>query len=177
MGRATKHLHSERRLNSASALFQIPNVLIFGLADPAKCGAKTDADAMLRFFAGILKARIAERQLRRCDGKLRIAVEPFQTVRRKEFFRIPIVNLARATNLEGARIEACDALNTALLGENSVPKVFAPMSDASDWTDPGDDNASSAHAVTLFAFSSTYDFMQRNVLLAMLCMKKSPIIL
>src|SRR5205823_3725516 len=168
MGRATKHLHSERRLNSTGAFFQIPNVLIFGLADPAKCGAKTDADAMLRFFAGILKACVVERELRRRDGELRIAVEPFQTVRRKEFFRIPIVNLAGATNLEGARIEACDALDAALLGENSVPKILAPMSDASDWTDPGDDCASSAHAVTLFAFASTYAFILRKVLLATL---------
>src|SRR5437867_12804758 len=104
MGRATKHLHSERRLNSASALFQIPNVLIFGLADPAKCGAKTDADAMLRFFAGILKARIVERQLRRCDGKLRIAIEPFHTVRRTEFFLITIVYLDRSMNLVGTRV-------------------------------------------------------------------------
>src|SRR2546425_3136246 len=138
MGRATKNLDCEGGLNSAGALFQIPDVLIFGLADPAKCCAKTDADAMLRFFAGILKARIVECELCRCDGELRIAVEPFQTVRRKEFFRIPIVNLAGATNLEGARIEACDALDATLLGQNPVPKIFASMSDASDRPDPGD---------------------------------------
>src|SRR5437667_1997055 len=116
MGRATKHLHSERRLNSPRSLFQIPDVLVFGLADTAKCRAKTDAHAMLRFFAGIVEARIVKRQLSRCDRELRIAVEPLQTMRCKEFFRIPIVNLAGATHAKGARVEARDAADSAFLG-------------------------------------------------------------
>jgi hypothetical protein len=70
--------------------------------------------------------------------------------------------------VKGAGIETGDAANTALLGQNSIPKVFATAPDARDAPDPGDDSASSAHAVTLFALVSTYDFMQRNVLLAML---------
>src|SRR4029453_18244159 len=168
MGVSTKNLDCEGGLNSARALFQISDVLVFGLADTAKCGPKTDANAMLRFFAAIFELRVIECELRRCDGELRITIEPFQTMRWEKFLRIPIANLTCTTHAESAGIEACDAVDTTLLGENSIPKLFAPMSDASDWTDPGDDNTSSAHAATLFAFSSTYNFMQRNVLLAML---------
>src|SRR5207248_8051587 len=89
MGRATENLDSERGLNSAGALFQIPDVLIFGLADTTKGGAKTYPDAMLRFFAGIFELRVIEGELRRCDGELRITIEPFQTVRREKCLRIP----------------------------------------------------------------------------------------
>src|SRR5439155_2870552 len=131
----------------------------------------------LRFFAGIFELRVIEGELRRCDGELRIAIEPFQTVRREKCLRIPIANLTCTPHAESAGIEACDAVDTALLGENSVPKILASMSDASDRTDSGDNDTSSAHALTLFALASTWDFMQRNVLLAMLGIKKSPIIL
>src|SRR5206468_4148116 len=101
--------------NPTSTFFQIPDVLILGLADSAKCRAKTDTHAMLRFLARILEARIVKRQLRRCDRELRIAVEPFQAVRCKEYFRIPVMNLAGATHAKGAWVEAPDAANAALL--------------------------------------------------------------
>src|SRR5438045_8015463 len=123
---------------------------------------------MLRFFAGIFELRVIECELRRCDGELRITIEPFQTMRRKKCLRVPIANLACTSHAESAGIEACDFVDTALLGENSVPKILAPMSDASDWTDTGDDNTSSTHAVTLFAFVSTFVFYHRNVLLLLL---------
>ncbi len=55
MGGATKNLDGKRGLNSARAFFQKPDVLIFGLANSAKRGPKTDADAMLRFFPGIIE--------------------------------------------------------------------------------------------------------------------------
>jgi hypothetical protein len=40
--------------------------------------------------------------------------------------------------------------------------------DAGDWANAGDDGAPSAHAATFFSLVSTYAFIQRNVLLAML---------
>jgi hypothetical protein len=99
--------------------------------------------------------RIIERELCGDDGELRVAVKPFQTVRRKKFFWIPIANLAGATNAENARIEACDATNAALFRENSVPKTIDADADACDGTDTGDDCASLVHAATLFALAST----------------------
>jgi hypothetical protein len=109
----------------------------------------------LRFFARIFDACVVERQLRRRDGKLRVAVESLQTVRRKEFFWVPVANLAGAAHMKRARVEARDAANAALLSKNSVPKVFASSPDASNGPDPSDDRASSAHAVTLLAIVST----------------------
>ena len=154
-------------MDSTGALFQISDVLIFGLAHPTECGAKTDTNAVLRTLAGIVQARVVECQLRRGDSELRIAVEPLQAVWREEFFRIPIADLAGATHVKGAGIETGDGADAALLGQNSIPKVFATAPDASDGPDPSDDSASSAHTVTLFAFASTYAFMSRNVLFAM----------
>jgi hypothetical protein len=88
-------------------------------------------------------------------------------VRRKKLFGIPITNLAGATDAEGAGIEGCNAVDSALFGQNSVPKICAAMSDASDRANPGNDGASSTHAVTVLAWASTYAFIQRNVLFAM----------
>src|SRR5438128_10475881 len=99
------------------------------------------------------------------------------TVRRKEFFRIPIADLASATDLEGTGIEACDAVDATRLGKNAVPETIDAFANASNRADSGDDRAPLAHAVTLAAIVSTYAFIQRNVLLAMLLMKKSPMIL
>ena len=93
---------------------------------------------------------------------------PFQPVRRKKFFRIPIANFTRAAHVERTGIKAGNPANAAFFGENSIPKIFAAVPDASDWADAGDDGAPSAHAATLFSLVSTYAFIQRNVLLAML---------
>ena len=81
MGRTTEYLDGKCGLNAARALFQISDVLLLGFANAAKRGAEADADAILRLFAGILDARIFERELCRYDCELRVAVEPFQTVR------------------------------------------------------------------------------------------------
>src|SRR5205823_6696024 len=113
------------------------------------------------FFTGIGELRVIERQLRRRNSELRIAVESLQTVRREKIFRIPIVNFAGATHPKGAGVEAGNTLDSAPLGENPVPKICAPTSDASDGPNPGDNGASSAHAVTGLAWPSTYAFIQR----------------
>src|SRR5205814_9205940 len=105
---------------------------------------------------------------------------------RKKFFRVPIVDLSGNANAEPSHVEVSNRCDASFLGENSVPKTFDTFANAGNWPKSCDDYASSslprslvrrrAHAVTVFARASTYCFIQSNVLLATLPMKKSPII-
>src|SRR5882762_4165112 len=97
-------------------------------------------------------------------------------MRRKKFFRVPIFDQSGDANAEPAHVEIVDRTNAGLFGANAVPKTFDAFPDASDRTETGDDNASLAHAITVFACASTYCFIQRKVLLATLPIKKSPMI-
>src|SRR5438552_14822596 len=155
MRRTTENLDSKCGLNAARAFFQKSDVLLFGLANTSQRGAEANADAILWFFAGILNPRVFERELCRYDRELSVAVEPLQTVRREELFRIPIANLAGATHPEHAWIKTCDAVNAALFRQNAVPKRIDSGPDASNRANTGDDRSSSIHAVTLFALAST----------------------
>src|SRR5207253_7210148 len=119
-------------LNAASAFFQIPDVLFLGFADAAQRGAEAGSDAIMWFFARVLDLRIVKRKLGGYDGELGVAVKPFQTLRRKKLFWVPIANLASATNTENARIEARDASNAAPFCQNSVPETIDPDADACD---------------------------------------------
>src|SRR5256886_12262724 len=155
MSRATKYLDGERWLNSACAFLQISNVLFLGFADAAQCGAEADSDAVLWFFAGIIDMRVVQRKLCGHDSELGITIKPFQSVRRKKLFRIPIANLAGTTHTENTRIESCDARNAALFRKDSVPKIIDAGADACDGTDARDDRAPPVHAATLFTLAST----------------------
>src|SRR5207253_10592681 len=138
MGRATKYLDGERWLNSACAFLQISDALFLGFADAAQCGAKADSDAILWLLAGVLNARIVQRKLCGHDSELGIAIKPFQSMRRKKLFRIPIANLAGTTNTENTRIETCDASNTALLRKYSDPIIIYTGADACNGDDDCD---------------------------------------
>jgi hypothetical protein len=92
--------------------------------------------------------RIVKRELGGYDGELRIAVKPFQALRRKKLFRVPTANLASATNAENAWIEARDAPNAAPFGQDSVPKIIDADADACDGADTSDDRTSPVHAAT-----------------------------
>src|SRR6266480_1289958 len=155
MSRTTKHLNSEGWLNSARAFFQISNVLLFGFADAPQRGAEADTDAILWLLAGVLNARIVQRKLCGHDSELGIAIKPFQSMRRKKLFRIPIANLAGTTHTENTRIESCDARNAALFRKDSVPKIIDAGADACDGADARDDRAPPVHAATLSALAST----------------------
>src|ERR1700736_7068218 len=155
MGRAAENLNGQGWLNSAGAFFQESNELFFSFANAPERGAEADADSILRLFARIFQPCIIEREFGGRDGKLRITIEPLETMRREKFFWIPIANFTRAAHMERTDIKAGDPADTALLGENSVPKIFASVPDARDRTNSGDDGASPAHAVTLFALAST----------------------
>jgi hypothetical protein len=141
-------------LNAARAFLQIPDVLFFGFADTAQRRTKACPDATLRLFAGVLDMCVIQRELCRDDSELCVTVEPLQALRRKKLFCIPIADLTGATNAENARIEACDGPNAALFRENAIPEMIDADADARDWTDAGDDCASSIHATTLFDLAS-----------------------
>jgi hypothetical protein len=140
--------------------------LFFGLANTAERRAETDTYPVLRLFAGILNLSIIECQLCRYDCELRVAVESLQTVRRKKFLWIPITYFAGRANAEDAGIKTCNAADATFFRQNCIPKILASVSYAGNWPNSSDNSASLVHAVTLFVFASTYDFMQRSVLFA-----------
>ena len=81
MGRTTEYLDGKSRLNTARALFQVPDVLLFGFADATQRRAEANAHSILRLFAGILDTRVFQRELCRYDRELRVPIQPFQSVR------------------------------------------------------------------------------------------------
>src|SRR5437016_14527516 len=105
MRRATKHLDGKCRLNAASALFQISDVLFLGFANATQRSAETDSDAILRLFAGILKTRILQRELRRDDGELRVRSSRFRRRGEKNSlgFQSLISTGTRPRNTAGAK--------------------------------------------------------------------------
>ena len=70
--------------------------------------------------------------------------------------------------IESGGIECGNANDPALFRQDAVPEALDTSADAGDWANAGDDCASPAHAITLFALASTYALIERNVLLAML---------
>src|SRR5262249_25908708 len=155
MSRPAKNLHGQRGLNAACAFLQKSNVLFFRFANAAERGSETDADPVLWFLFRIFNSAVFERKFSRRDRKLCVAIEPLQTMWRKEFFWVPIVDLSGDANAEGAHVKIRNRSDSGFLGENSVPKAFHAFTHASDWAKAGDDNASSAHAVTVFVRAST----------------------
>src|SRR5439155_14410551 len=176
---ATKNLDGKCRLNAARALFQISDVLFLGLADATQRSAETDSDAILRLFAGILKAGILQRELCGDDGELRVTIKPFQPLRRKILLGIPIANFTGTSHPKHAGVKTRDAADPAPFRHDSIPKPIETDADAGNRTDTSDDRASPglprrlvrrslgeggslwrrrAHAVTLLARASTYCF-------------------
>src|SRR5207302_2693396 len=135
MRRTAEDLYRESWLNSARAFFQESNVLFFGFTNAAKRGAEADADPILRFIVRILDSGVVERELGRRDGKLGVAIESLQSMRRKKLFRVPVVNLSDHANAESARFEIVDPTNAGFLGANPVPKTFNAFADTSDRTE------------------------------------------
>src|SRR6266566_10048588 len=166
MRRATKHLDGKRRLNAACALFQVSDVLFLGFANATQRSAETNPDSILGLFAGILKARIIQRELCRDDGELRVTIKPFQPLRRKKLLGIPIANFTGTSHPKHGGIKTRDAADPAPFRHDSIPKPIETDADAGNRTDTSDDRASpglrrrslwrtGVHTVTLFAFAST----------------------
>ncbi len=141
MGRSAKDLQRESLVHAARSFFQEMRVLIFRVRDAAEGRSETDSDPMLRRLLGVGKTRIIERHLRRRDGKLRVAIEPLQAMRRKIILGHPIRNFSAAMRVEFRRVETGDRSNAALLRAHSTPEIFAADSDAGNRTDAGNNRA------------------------------------
>src|SRR2546423_15708287 len=105
-------------------------MFLFGVRASAESRAKTHADAVLRFFTRIRNAGVIERHFCLGDGELRVAIEAFQTMRRKMIFRNPIDDLASAMSVELRSVEARDRPDATLLGAQAAPEIFAADPDA-----------------------------------------------
>src|SRR5256885_8027706 len=139
MRRTTEDLDGKSGLDAARALFQISDVLRLGFADPAERRSEANADAILRLVARIVDARVLQRELCRYHRELRVTIQPFQAVWCKVVFGIPITNFARASHVEHARFEACDAVNTTLFRHDFALEILNTRSDARDQSMNGSD--------------------------------------
>src|SRR5262245_20528946 len=119
---AAENLDGKGWLDATRALFQIPDVLFLRFANAAERRAEANAHSILRIFARTIDMRVFQCELCRHHCELRVTIQPFQAVRRKVFFGVPIANLARASHVEHARIEACDGIDAAFLCEDPLPK-------------------------------------------------------
>src|SRR5437660_6559113 len=136
-------------------------MLVLRFADGAERGAEAYTDAVLWLFARAFDSGVIERELGRSHGELRVTIKPLQTLRGKEFFRIPIADFAGATHLKRLGVEAGNAGDPGLLGKVAIPEMFPSVTYAGDWSDTGDDCGPSTPAATLFVGASTYAFIQR----------------
>src|SRR5437764_538207 len=107
-------------------------MLIFCVRDAAERGSETDADAMLRSLLRIRKSGVIERHSRGSDGKLRVTVQAFQTMRRKIIFGNPFRNFTAAVRIERRSVEAADLPNATFLRAQSEPEIFPTDPNARD---------------------------------------------
>src|SRR5438270_11347127 len=146
MAGAAEDLEGERLVHPARSFLQETGMVLFRVGDSAERRAKTYADAVLRPFARIGEPGVIERHFRRGDGKLRVAIEPFQTMRRKVILGDPIQNLTGAMRVELRGIEARNPADPAFLRAQSAPEIFAPDPDGGDGAEAGDDCATLRNA-------------------------------
>src|SRR5688500_16575045 len=165
MRRPAENLQGQRLIHATCSFLEEMDVLIFRIGDAAQGSAEAHADAMLRRLLRIRKPGIVERHPGRSDGKLRVAVESLQAVRRKIIFRDPVGNFAAAMRVEFIGVEAGDPLDAALFSAQTAPKLFSSRSDAGDRANSGNDCATSGHgqvpATEGADVFSRYAFMQR----------------
>src|SRR5450432_3302939 len=97
---------------------------------------------MLRMLARPFDARVIERQLRRGNGKLRITIEPLQSMWRKKFRRRPIRNLGRAMSVEDRGVKTFHPPDAAPFGAQAAAEIVAADAYRGNWSDAGNNGAS-----------------------------------
>src|SRR5439155_19443642 len=145
MGGTAKDLKGQSWIHSTRSLFQKADVLIFSLANSAQRSPEANAEPMLWLLPRIGKASIIQCQFSRGNGKLRIAIQALQSMRREKFSRAPLGNFATAMGVEHRSIERWDARGSTFLGEEPCPKIFDAHPDGGMRGDSGDYRASSRH--------------------------------
>src|SRR2546428_9260000 len=157
-------LERKRLIHATRSFLQKMGVLILRIRYSDECCAKANANTMLRMLTRIYKARILQRQFRRGDGKLRIAIQSLQTMWRKKILRIPIANFARAMRIESARVECRNFDDAAFFRANTAPEILPTSTNACNRSDAGNDRATFAHRAAICdSAASKCVFMQRRV--------------
>ena len=105
VGRAAKDLQREGLIHARLPFFKKCACSDSAFAIPPSAVPKLTPTRCLRIFARPIEAGVGERELRRADGKLRITIEPLQSMGRKEFLRRPIRNFRRAMRVEDRAVE------------------------------------------------------------------------
>src|SRR4030095_1268110 len=90
MGGAAEDLKGESGIHASRSFFQKADVLIFSLANSAQRSPEANAEAMLWLLPRIGEASIIQCQFSRGNGKLGIAIQALQSMRREKFPRTPI---------------------------------------------------------------------------------------
>ena len=89
---AAEDLQREGLIHRPATLFQKMSVFRFRIRDPPEGRAEADSNSSLRLLPRPTESRVLEREFRRTDRELRIAVEPLQAMRREEILRLPVPN-------------------------------------------------------------------------------------
>src|SRR5690242_16157914 len=95
-----------------------------------------------------------EGEFGRRDRELSIAVQPFQAVRRKKFFRLPVQYFCRAGRFEDRRIEGRDRPDPWPLICECGPKLVFTDTDRGNQTDSCYDDALQCFSIRMFRVSS-----------------------
>src|SRR3954471_17399685 len=123
-------------------------MLVLRVRDPPQGRAETDADAMLRIFTRPRKPGVLESKQRGSDGKLRIPVQAFQPMRRKESRWIPIRQLTAASGFQATRIEASDPTDPTASRAQARHVLRFPDADARNGTNSRNHHAAFWSIVT-----------------------------
>src|SRR5436309_13208028 len=132
MGGAAEDLKGQSWIHSTRSFFQKADVLIFSLANSAQRSPEANAESMLWLLPRIGEASIIQCQFSRGNGKLRIAIQALQSMRRDKVSRTPIGNFATALGGERRSIETGDAHDSPFLAVDTFPKRSAAHPDERD---------------------------------------------
>ena len=116
-------------------------VLTLRIGDAAERGSEADAHAILGNVGGIVQAAVFECELDRRHRELRVAIQSFQSMRRKNSFRRPIQDLACAGRLEDRSIEGRDRAYSRFFILDRLPERLFSDSDWCDWSNSCDNNS------------------------------------
>src|SRR6478609_1967024 len=138
---AAEDLEGQRLVHPARAFGQETLMFRLRIRNPPERSSEAHAHARLRILLGPGKLGVLERQKGGRDGKLCVAVETLQPVRRKERGGIPIADFPTAMRFIGAGVEGSDPVDPAACRTNTIPKGILSDPCAGDRADSSDDDA------------------------------------
>src|SRR5260370_25422119 len=97
-------------------------MVLFRIGYTPQSGCEADAHPGLGIFWRERKAAVFQSEFGRTDGKLCIPIQPLQPLRRKEFFRFPVIDFGCAASVKQAGIKSCHWSNSRFAVGESFPK-------------------------------------------------------